>query len=345
MRIYQVIPQEVPGDSTIVDSVAAAPDTADIIGSVTRELTQAGELLATGRFSEFWNSALESISQSLAAFTPSLIGALFVFVLFYVVYRAIGSVLRQFLRRSKRVDIGLESLLMKTYRIMGTILIGVMVLAQFGVNVTALLAGLSIAGIAVGFAAKDTLENFISGVTILLDKPFAIGDVIEVEGTYGIVEDLTLRSTRVKTVNNQIMVLPNVHMVNQKVINYAMLGAVRVDISFGIAYKEYPQQARDVVLPLTEGDEDLHPDFPPVVVVTKLNDSSVDMQLRVFLKDPKRETNVRWRYVEKIREALRAADIEIPFPHLQLFIDEAKAFEDSYLLAPPKDPSGPRAEA
>lgn len=345
MPIHQVIPQEVPQDTTIVDTLEATTDSLDVIGSVSRELTQAGELLATGKFGEFWNNALNSVSASIVEFTPSLIGALFVFILFYVVYRVIGSLLRQFLRRSKRVDIGLEQLLMKTYRILGTILIAIMVLAQFGVNVTALLAGLSIAGIAVGFAAKDTLENFISGVTILLDKPFAIGDVIEVEGTYGVVEDLTLRSTRVKTVNNQIMVLPNVHMVNQKVINYAMLGAVRVDINFGIAYKEYPQQAREVVLGLTEGDKDLHPDFPPVVVVTKLNDSSVDMQLRVFLRDPKRETNVRWHYTEKIREALRAADIEIPFPHLQLFIDEAKAFEDSHLLAPPNDSSGPRADA
>ncbi len=325
-----------PADTTVVDSVASTPsDSVDAIGSISRGITEAGELLATGQFSEFWNKVLSSITESTAGFAPNLIGALFVFLLFYIAYRAFGSVLRRFLRRSKRVDLGLESLLMKTYRIVATVFIAIMVLAQFGVNVTALLAGLSIAGIAVGFAAKDTLENFISGVTILLDKPFAIGDVIQVEGTYGVVEDLTLRSTRVKTLNNQIMVLPNVHMVNQKVINFTMLGVVRVDIEFGIAYKEFPQQAREVVLPLTEGDDDLHPEFAPEVVVTKLNDSSIDMQLRVFLKDARKETRVRMRYIEKIREALREADIEIPFPHLQLFIDEAKAFEEMPLMQPP----------
>ncbi len=339
-------PDQVLPDTTIVDSVASAlPDSVDAIGSISRGISEAGELLATGQFSEFWNKVLSSITESTAGFAPSLIGALFVFLLFYIAYRAFGSVLRRFLRRSKRVDLGLESLLMKTYRIVATVFIAIMVLAQFGVNVTALLAGLSIAGIAVGFAAKDTLENFISGVTILLDKPFAIGDVIQVEGTYGVVEDLTLRSTRVKTLNNQIMVLPNVHMVNQKVINFTMLGVVRVDIEFGIAYKEFPQQAREVVLPLTEGDDDLHPDFAPEVVVTKLNDSSIDMQLRVFLRDARKETRVRMRYIEKIREALREADIEIPFPHLQLFIDEAKAFEEMPPLMQPPTRRPPPAEA
>jgi len=202
------------------------------------------------------------------------------------------------------------------------------------VNVTALLAGLSIAGIAVGFAARDTLENFISGVTILLDRPFSIGDTIQIEGVYGTVEEITLRSTRLRTLNNEVMVMPNLHMINQKLINHAMLGVVRVEVPFGIAYKEYPQAARAVVLELTEGDDRLHPDLPPSVVVTGLNNSSVDMVLRVYVKNPRDEVSVRHGYIEKVREALREADIEIPFPHLQLFIDEAKAFEGTALLRP-----------
>ena len=337
--------QQVPADTSAVESLTAqVADSADAIGSVSREITEAGELLVTGQFSAFWQKVLATVANSTVGFIPSLIGALFVLILFYIVYRTFGVVLQRVLRSSRHVDVGLESLLMKTYRIVATVFISIMVLAQFGVNVTALLAGLSIAGIAVGFAAKDTLENFISGVTILLDKPFAIGDVVEVEGTYGVVDDLTLRSTRVRTLNNQIMVLPNVHMVNNKVINYTMLGLVRVDIDFGIAYKEFPQQAREVVLRLPEGDDDLHPDFKPEVVVTKLNDSSVDMQLRVYLRDASKEQRIRMRYVERIREALREAGIEIPYPHLQLFIDEAKAFRDVPLL-PPASPKQPPAEA
>src|SRR5690606_28793812 len=99
------------------------------------------------------------------------------------------------------------------YRIFAGVFIGVMVLDQFAVNVTALLAGLSIAGIAVGFAARDTLENFISGITILLDRPFRIGDNIEISEVYGSVEEITLRSTRLRTLNNEVMVMPNIQMI------------------------------------------------------------------------------------------------------------------------------------
>ena len=117
-------------------------------------------------------------------------------------------------------------------------------------------------------------------------------------------------------------------------------------VPFGIAYKERPQAAREAVLAAAEGDARLHPDHAPQVVVTALGDSSVDMELRLFLKDPGLEVPVRTEYQEKVFEALTAAGIEIPFPHLQLFVDEAKAFEETPLrvaVAPP--PGGAEAQA
>ncbi len=91
---------------------------------------------------------------------------------------------------------------------------------------------------------------------------------------------------------------------------------------------------RRVVLRLTEGDERLHPDHPPSVVVTRLNDSSVDMVLRLYIRNAHDAVPMKFEYTEKIREALRAAGIEIPFPHRQLFIDEAKAFERATWMRP-----------
>lgn len=324
----------------VVDSLATAPadtsaaDTADALTEFSQGVGEASRLIAAGRWSEVVEQSYIRLIELGVSFIPKLLGALFVFLLFYAVYRILGAVLSRVLSRSRRVDSGLRSLLIKSYRVVALIFIGTMVLSQFGVNVAALLAGLSIAGIAVGFAARDTLENFISGITIMLDKPFRIGDNIEVEDTFGTVEEITLRSTRLRTLNNQIAVLPNIQMISQKLVNHTMLNTVRVVVPFGIAYKEYPQEAREVALQTTEGDDRLHPDYPPTVVVTKMNDSSVDMELRLYLRNPKLEVPVRFEYLEKVREALREADIEIPFPHLQLFVDEAKAFDDSFLLHP-----------
>jgi len=204
----------------------------------------------------------------------------------------------------------------------------VMVLAQFGVNISALIAGLSIAGIAVGFAAKDSLENFISGITIMIDRPFRVGDQVVVDGTYGTIEHITLRSTRLRTLNNEVMVMPNVSMINQKLINNSLHGLLRVDILFGIAYKESPREARDVVIKLPQGDDRILQEPAPTVVVTDLGDSSVNMALRLFIRDTSLEVPIRFEYTEKVFNALKAADIEIPFPHLQLFIDEAKGLQD-----------------
>lgn len=335
-------PQEVPPSASAADTLQATPDslaaeaaadTANALTMLGREVGAASRQLASGD----WDAATklyDGLANLALAFLPRLLSAFFVLVLLYIVYRTLGTLLRKMLSRGKKVDAGLRNLLIKTYRVVALTLIAIMVVAQLGVNVTALLAGLSIAGIAIGFAAQDTVQNFISGVTILMDRPFRIGHFIEVEGIYGTVEEITLRSTRLRTLNHQIMVLPNVQMINQKLINHTMLGVVRIEVPFGIAYKEYPEQAREVVMTLTEGDARLHPDYPPSVVVAGLNASSVDMTLRLFLKDPQLEIPVRYEYTEKIREALREADIEIPFPHLQLFIDEAKAFEGAALMQP-----------
>lgn len=317
---------------TLLSDTSQAADTTDGITAIGEMVGDAGRLLLSGEYDLFAVRLYGGLADLIVALIPKVLLAVFVFILFYAVYRALYSILRQVVDRSKRVDKGLQNLLIKTYRVVGTLFISLMVLDQLDVNIVTLLTAFGIAGIALGFAARDTLENYISGITILLDKPFRIGDNILIEDVYGTVDEITLRSTRIRTLNHEYMVMPNTHMINQKLINHTILGIVRVEVPFGIAYKEYPQAAREVVLQLVDGDERLHPDYKPSVVVTKLNDSSVDMALRIYLTNPKLEIPVRLEYTEKVREALREADIEIPFPHLQLFVDEAKALEHSFLL-------------
>jgi len=191
-----------------------------------------------------------------------------------------------------------------------------------------------------GFAARDSLENFISGITILVDKPFQVGDYIEIDDEYGQVDEITLRSTRIRTVQNEIIVLPNLQMITQRVINHTKRNVLRIDVEFGIAYKEYPEEARQVLLSLPEDDDRIFSEPSPTVVVTSMNDSSVDMALRFYIRDPSQEVPIRWEYTEKVREALREADIEIPFPHRQLFLDEAKALQGTNLLSPVRTDHG-----
>lgn len=307
----------------VADSTALTPATADSLNAVetiSRNIGEAGRQFASGDVGAFEN--LYSSLGSMALTTiPSLISGLIVFILLYVVYRLLRYFLGRVLIRSKTVDSGLQGLLLSTFRIVGLSFIAIMVFSQFGVNITALIAGLSVVGIAIGLASQDTVNNFISGVTILMDSPFRVGHFIEIEEVQGTVEEITLRSTRIRTLNNQMMVLPNSQMINQKLLNHTMLGVIRVEIPFGIAYKEYPESARSAILKSTQEDPRLHPDYPSTVVVDRLSDSSIDMILRIYLKDPRQEIEIGFEYAEKIREILRSSGIEIPFPHLQLFME------------------------
>jgi len=286
-------------------------------------------MLLSGDINSFGDLLVRTGQYLISNFVPDLFAALLVFALMYVFYRVLRRFTNRGLERSRRVDRGLQSLLMKTLSVVVWVFIVIMVLSQFGVNVTALLAGLSIAGIAVGFAAKDSLENYISGITILIDKPFRVGDQVIVEDTYGTVEEITLRSTRLQTPNNEVVVMPNVLMINQKLTNHALHGRLRVEVSFGIAYKESPKEARDVILKLIEGDDRILDSPEPTVAVIELGDSSVNMRLRFFILDSGTEVPIRSEYTEKVFYALREADIEIPFPHLQLFVDDVLGLDPS----------------
>jgi len=322
------------------DTTAAPPDTTHDttqlvnLVEINNAFSQAIALLLEGEFDQLYDLFYESAINLTGLLLSNGMTAFLTFLILYVIYRIVDRTLHEVLERSKRIDAGLQGLMQRSYRVVAYVFIGAMVLGQLGVNVAALVAGVSIAGIAIAFAARDSLENFISGVTILLDEPFKVGDYIVVDGEYGQVHEITLRSTRIRTVRNEILVLPNTQMITNRVVNHSKQNTLRVDIDFGIAYKEIPDEARQVLLPIVEDDDRVLSRPDPSVIVTGMGDSSVNMKLRFYIRDASDELGVRWDYTEKVRETLREADIEIPFPHLQLFVDEAKAFADAPFMHP-----------
>ena len=333
---------DLPADTLLADSLqavrdslaasdSAVVDTASGIGGLSRDVGAAVEAVGRGRYED----AVDVLSTGFLSFVyQNLIPAVLTAVAFWIALRVILGLADRALNRSRRIDAGVQQLILRFARFAIVALAVVAVLDEIGIAVAPFIAGLGIAGIALGFAAQDTVQNLIAGVTILLDRPFHVGDNIELHDTFGTVEEITLRTTRIRTLDNQMAILPNANVISERIINHSMLRALRISVPFGIAYKESPEAARAVVLALAEGDGRLHPDYAPAVVVTALGDSAVDMELRFHLRDSKLEVPIRLEYQEKVFEALKAAGIEIPFPHLQLFIDEARAFRNSRLLGP-----------
>jgi small conductance mechanosensitive channel len=286
-------------------------------------VTATGRLILSGDWAAVWERTLEGATELAVSLVPELLSAIFVGLFFYAVYRILLGVVRSVLRRSDRLDRGVEDLLEKMFRLVAWAFIGLLVMSQLGVNVTALVAGLGIAGLAVGFAAQDSLQNFISGITIFLDRPFRIDDWVTVGDYYGRVTNITLRSTRLRTLNLETVIFPSVDMVTQPLVNHSAGGPLRVDVKFGIAYKESIDGARAAVRATVDTNDARLAEMDPKVVVTELNDSSVDMMLQLFVKDAGDANAIRFEYTERVRKALGEAGIEIPFPHLQLFVEDA----------------------
>lgn len=185
-------------------------------------------------------------------------------------------------------------------------------------NVTAAFA--AAATIALGFAAQDVLGNLVSGVFIVVDPKFRVGDWIQWNDREGIIEDIGFRVTRIHTFDNELVTVPNSELTSNVVVNPVAKSRLRLSVTFGIGYDEDVDEARDIIV----GVADDHPeilDRPRArVEVTELADSYVEITARFWIEHPARTDFVRIRsgFVQAVLEALDAADVEMPYPYRQL---------------------------
>ena len=281
---------------------------------------------------------LDDLITQVIVYTPRIVVALFIMLVFWIAYRAILKPLKLALSRTgiheKLVDLLVHSVFRYSMIAFGL----VMSLSQLGVNVGAAVAGLGVVGIAVGLAAQDTLSNTIAGFTVFWDKPFVVGDYITVAGEYGCVADITLRSTRIRTPRNSYVVIPNKRIIDEVLNNDSKQGELRLDLSIGIAYKEDTYKARETLLEAMGKINGVMKDPAPTVVVEGCGASSVDLIVRIWIEDASQRQSVYFEAMEAAKRALDAANIQIPFPHLQLFWDdvEPRVVEKLSMIRPGK---------
>lgn len=250
---------------------------------------------------------------------PSLVAALLILLAALVAARVIGRVLRAFLERAG-ADPALTHLGTKLVRIVVVIFGVITALSQAGIAVGSLLAGVGVAGLAVGLAAQDTLANLVAGLTLLWDRPFRIGDTVTIAGSYGRVREIGLRATRIQTVDLRDVLIPNKQVIENPITNHTLYPDLRLDIPLGIAYHEDSRVARRVLLAAVAEHPRIAPDPAPVVVMTNLADSAVELELRVWLVDPAAERAAFCELLEVAKIALDDAGIEIPFPQRTLHL-------------------------
>ena len=270
----------------------------------------------------FFNTDAAGLLERFKEMLPSLIAAVLTLFLFWGLYLGTKGILIRVLKRAHFDETLIKILVQNVYR-MAILIFGIiMALSQLGINVIAALTGFGIAGIAIGFAAKDVLSNILAGFMIFWDKPFRVGQWISVAGQYGKVNDITLRTTRIKTRNNTYVVIPNQKVIDEVLVNHSRKGKTRLDAEIGIAYKEDIDKARTVLIDAVSKIEKVIEDPAPRVVVESLGDSSVNLIVQGWIDDAEDESGVLYEMLEEGKKALDGANIEIPFPHMQLFVEK-----------------------
>lgn len=246
--------------------------------------------------------------------------ALAIFFVGRIIARFIGKVVEKLLRKSKMDDM-LINFIMSILSAIMLLFIIIAALSQLGVDTTSLVALIGAAGIAVGLALKDSLQNFASGVMLILFKPFKVGDFINAAGVSGTVESVGIFSSSMRTGDNKSIIIPNGNIYKGTITNFSAKETRRIDMVFGIGYDDDIKQAKEILTRLVAEDDRILKDPAPVIALSELADSSVNFVVRPWVKSADYWT-VMWDMNEKVKEAFDAANINIPYPQMDIHLNQ-----------------------
>lgn len=197
-------------------------------------------------------------------------------------------------------------------------------LQNHGYSVSSLIAGFGITGLAVGFAANATLSNIFGTVSLLSDKSYHVGDYIRIGEFEGTVEDINLRSTKIRTLENTLLIVPNGTIANTEIINMSRVHKRRFFETFGITYNtpdKKIKKAIEIIENIFTAHEDVHPDF--LVYLDKLADSSVNICANAYIRtrDLNKFRKIKEEIILEIVKKFRAEGIEFAFPSQSVYLE------------------------
>ncbi|MEM1125217.1 MAG: mechanosensitive ion channel family protein [Bacteroidota bacterium] len=273
--------------------------------------------------------------DSAIAMLPNLVVAILVIVVFSLAARGLRHVVGRVMGRisdNKQVNA-----LLGTVSYTAVLLVGVFValgVLQLEKTVTSLLAGVGILGLALGFAFQDIAANFVSGVLLAFRRPFQEGDLVKTNDLFGQVERVTLRSTLLRDLSGQTVVIPNKDVFSNPIINYSMGGARRVEVSVGVSYSDDLEEARRVALAAVDEIPGRLTDRPAELFYEEFGGSSINFVVRFWIDFAKSQADyltARSEAIIRIKRAFDEHHISIPFPIRTLDLgDNLRPFKEVF---------------
>ncbi|MDY0219385.1 MAG: mechanosensitive ion channel family protein [Candidatus Cloacimonas acidaminovorans] len=208
-----------------------------------------------------------------------------------------------------------EQLIVRSVYYVATLILLITLLNEFGFRLSAILGAAGIFGIAIGFASQTSFSNIISGIFLISEKPFKVGDVVQVSSNIGTIESIDLLSIKLKTPDNRYVRVPNETMIKTEVINITRYPVRRVDINLSVSYDDDLHKVKEVLLELAESNPLALKDPAPLFFIDKFGDSGIQILFGVWTKKEDFQ-NLKTSLMIGIKEKFKQENITIPFPHI-----------------------------
>lgn len=285
---------EAAAEPSAVDSAMSALSSGDVSGvDVGGILTEVGEMLTF--------------------YGMSVIGALVILFIGLWLSKKIRTWVMTAMTKTGKIDETVGRFLASIAYYGAVLITLIAVMSQFGIQTTSFVAIIGAMGLAIGLAMQGTLGHVASGVMLLIFRPFKIGQFVNIAGEAGTVKAITLFTTEMDTPDNVRIIIPNGAVWGSSVTNFSYNDKRRVDFVFGIGYGDDIGKAMEAIRSCLNGDDRIHKDPEHVVVVSNLNDSSVDITVRVW-SDAADYWGVKFDMTRQVKEAFDRDGIDIPYP-------------------------------
>ena len=266
-----------------------------------------------------WEKYYDKAIELILSYGPKLIGAIIVWIVGGIVIKVLVNSFERILNK-RDIDDSLKPFLKGIVKSLLRVMLVISVLGMLGIEMTSFVAILGAAGLAVGMALSGTLQNFAGGVMILIFKPFKNGDLIEAQGHTGVVKEIQIFNTILKTPDNKTIIIPNGGLSTSSMVNYSTEEYRRVDWTFGIGYGDKTEQAKELLsMLMTEDSRILNTPAEPFVAVSELADNSVNFAVRAWVK-AEDYWGVFFDMNEKVYNTFNKEGISIPFPQMDVHV-------------------------
>lgn len=290
---------------------------ADTLNNIQAEIAAVAQKIATTPTNELISEFIDKA----VAFGLKVIAALLIYTLGVWIIRKVKKIIKGIFDR-KKTDAAIASFAMSITSIALTVILIIITVGTLGIDTTSIAALLAGGGMAIGMALNGTVQNFAGGIMILIFKPFKSGDFIETQGFSGTVSEVTITSTKLSTVDNRVIIIPNGVLSNGIINNYSDKPIRRVELTVDVEYGSSSEKVISILNSIIKDDTRiLKEPAEPFIRLSALKDSSIQFTIRLWV-DADDYWGVHFDTIEKIYNELPKNGINFPFPQLDVNIKQ-----------------------